>query len=279
MDATTQAALRRINREFYSRHAADFDRTRHPGGWPGWRSVVETAVSPTGRPLHVLDLGCGNGRFALFLENNPELLNHRPFTYHGIDLSSELIDHARAATAGVDHIRFQVDDIENCTLAEATHDLVTLFGVLHHLPGFKSRRRTLERAASAVAPGGLLALTCWQFADDPRFEDRRLDWCSAAGVDPAELEPGDHLLRWGQADTEGRRQSRRRSSRRLRRQRVGRPAHQARRYCHHTNEPELDRLVCGLQLAEVARYRSDGRGGRQNLYWLGAHNGAAATLS
>lgn len=255
MDASTQAALRQINRDFYSRHAADFDRTRHPGGWPGWRSVIETAVSPTDRPLHVLDLGCGNGRFALFLEHNPELLSHRPFTYHGIDLSSELIDHARAATAGVDHIRFQVDDIENCTLDEATHDLVTLFGVLHHLPGFDARRRNLERAASAVAPGGLLALTCWQFADDPRFEDRRLDWCSAAGVDPVELEPGDHLLRWGQAESG------------------------ARRYCHHTNEPELDRLACGLQLAEVARHRSDGPGGRQNLYWLGAHNGAAATLN
>lgn len=254
MDPSTQAALRRINRDFYSRHAADFDRTRHPGGWPGWRRVVETAVSPSGRPLRVLDLGCGNGRFALFLERNPELLGHRRFTYHGIDLSSELIDHARAATAGLDHVRFQVDDIENRALDEATHDLVTLFGVLHHLPSFDTRRRTLERAASAVASGGLLALTCWQFADDPNFERRRLDWASEAGVDPAELESGDHLLRWGTADSG------------------------ARRYCHHTGEPELDRLVANLPLAEVARYRSDGPGGRQNLYWLGARDGAAASL-
>ncbi len=254
MDTPTQAALRRINRDFYSRHAADFDRTRHPGGWPGWRRVVETAAQTTNRPLRVLDLGCGNGRFALFLEHNSQLRQDRPFVYHGIDLSSELIDHARAARAGLDHIRFEVNDIENCTLDEATYDLVTLFGVLHHIPGFDTRRRTLERAASAVAPGGLLALTCWQFADDPGFERRRLDWASEAGVDPAELEPGDHLLRWGPADS------------------------QARRYCHHTDEPELDRLACRLPLAEVAPYCSDGPGGRQNLYWLGARDGAA-TLS
>ncbi len=254
MNASTQAALRWINCDFYSRHAADFDRTRHPGGWPGWPRVVETGVSRIGRPLRVLDLGCGNGRFALFLEHNPELLSHRRFTYHGIDLSSELIDNARAATAGLDCIRFQVDDIEKRPLDEATHDLVTLFGVLHHLPSFDSRRRTLERAASAVAPGGLLAVTCWQFADDPRFEDRRLDWSSAAEIDPAELEPGDHLLRWGPGDS------------------------RARRYCHHTGEPELDRLVANLPLAEVTRYRSDGHGGRQNLYWLGARDGAAASL-
>ncbi len=275
MNTAAKAALRRINRDFYSRHAADFDRTRHPGGWPGWRRVVETAAQATDSPLRVLDLGCGNGRFALFLERNPDLRGRRPFTYAGIDLSAELIDHARTATAGLDHIGFQVDDIEKCPLDAATCDLVVLFGVLHHLPGFDTRRRTLERAAAAVAPGGLLALTCWQFADDPRFENRRLGWASEADVDPAELEPGDHLLRWGPAEPEGRRQSRRRSARRLRRQRVRRPAHPARRYCHHTDAPELDRLVHGLPLVEVARYRSDGSGGRQNLYWLGARDDAA----
>ena len=244
MDAATRTALRQINRDFYSRHAADFDRTRDPGGWPGWRRVAETAAPPTDTPLRVLDLGCGNGRFALFLEHNSELRGRQPFTYVGIDLSSELIDHARTATADLDHIRFEVDDIEECTVNRAAYDLVTLFGVLHHLPGFGSRRRALERAASAVAPNGLVAFTCWQFVDDPRFEKRRLDWSEEASIDPAELEPGDHLLRWGPAESG------------------------ARRYCHHTDDPELERLAHGLPLAEVDRYRADGPGNRQNLYWL-----------
>ena len=252
MNTATQTALRRINRDFYSRHAAEFDRTRQPGGWPGWQRVVQTAAQTANHPLRVLDLGCGNGRFALFLERNPDLRQRRPFTYLGIDLSSELVDHARTAAASLHHISFQVDDIEACPLGEATCDLAVLFGVLHHFPGFDSRRRTLERAASAVARGGLLALTCWQFADDPRFENRWLDWSSEAGVAAAELEPGDHLLRWGQPESE------------------------ARRYCHHTDEPELDRLVHDLPLAEVARYRSDGPGGRQNLYWLGVRDAAAS---
>ena len=246
MNPSTQAALRQINREFYSRYAADFDRTRHPGGWPGWRRVVEAAPRPTGRLLRVLDLGCGNGRFALFLERKPDLRSERPFDYFGIDSSAELIERARSACADPEHIRFEVDDIEKRPLDQASYDLVTLFGVVHHLPGFATRRRALERAAAALAPGGLLAVTCWQFADDARFESRQLDWGPDAGVDPAELEPGDHLLRWGPVNSG------------------------ARRYCHHTNEQELDRLVGGLPLTETARYRADGPGGRQNLYWLGA---------
>ena len=246
MDPSTQAALRHINRDFYIRYAADFDRTRHPGGWPGWQRVVEAAPRPTGRPLRVLDLGCGNGRFALFLDRNPELRSERPFDYLGIDSSAELIERAHSAGADRGHIRFERDDIETRPPDEATHDLVTLFGVVHHLPGFDNRRRALERAAAALAPGGLLAVTCWQFADDARFESRQLDWGPDAGVDPAELEPGDHLLRWGPGDSG------------------------ARRFCHHTDERELDHLVEGLPLAEHARYRADGPGDRQNLYWLGA---------
>ncbi len=85
----------------------------------------------------------------------------------------------------------------------------------------------------------------------PSHGSPTIDWSEHAAVDPGELEPGDHLLRWGPEDSG------------------------ARRFCHHTSEPELDRLVGGLPLAEVTRYRADGPGGRQNLYWLGTREGAA----
>ncbi len=251
MDTSTQAALCQINLDFYRRHAGHFDRTRRPGGWPGWRRVVGAAAGLTASRLRVVDLGCGNGRFALFLERNSRLRQTRPFGYLGIDLSRELIDRARAAAKGLNHVRFEVGDLATHRLGPKCHELVVLFGVLHHLPGFETRQRALERAARAVAPGGLLALTCWQFADDPGCESRTIDWSEHAAVDPGELEPGDHLLRWGPEDSG------------------------ARRFCHHTSEPELDRLVGGLPLAEVTRYRADGPGGRQNLYWLGTREGAA----
>ncbi len=270
MDPSTRAALRRINRSFYASHADDFHRTRHAGGWPGWTQVVERAAQAGRGALRVLDLGCGNGRFALFLDRRADLLGGRAFDYLGLDLSPELIARAEAAArqaAGRGPIRFLVGDMEAPGLegsapgmgAESEpevhaepepqpvklFDLVALFGVLHHIPGFAARRRVLERAASAAAPGGVLALTCWQFVDDPRFAQRRLDWRRDAGLDPEHREPGDHLLRWGP------------------------PGSGAVRYCHHVDEAELDRLVTDLPLAELDRYRADGPGGAQNLYWLG----------
>jgi len=195
--------------------------------------------------LRVLDLGCGNGRLALFLNQNPELRDHRPFTYLGLDTSAELVRRAGERTDGVDHTRFEVADLLNRPHQPGGWDLVALFGVLHHLPGFACRRQALKRAARAVAPGGYVALTCWQFPADPAFRKRVLSWSTETIVDESELEPGDYLLRWG---PEG---------------------DHACRYCHHVDEQELERLVADLPLQEIDRYRADGRGGRQNLYWLG----------
>ncbi len=247
-----------MNAAFYARNARDFDRTRHAAGWPGWRRVVRLAAAadegddgarggPSRRAaaLRVLDLGCGNGRFALFLERNSELRSRRPFHYRGIDLSPNLVGRARRASAAHLNIRFDIADLESCPLDLGAFDLVVLFGVLHHLPGLALRRQAIERAAAALAPGGLLAITCWQFTDAPDFARRRLDWDVETDVDPARLENGDHLLRWGGADST------------------------ARRYCHETTEDELALLIQDLALNEVDRYRADGADGRRNLYWLG----------
>ncbi len=70
MRAETAAALKRINRHFYSRHAAEFS-ARREAPWPGWRRVaegVERRRQDRAGVISVLDLGCGNGRLARFLD-------------------------------------------------------------------------------------------------------------------------------------------------------------------------------------------------------------------
>jgi 2-polyprenyl-3-methyl-5-hydroxy-6-metoxy-1,4-benzoquinol methylase len=61
----TRERLNTINREFYRVTAHDFDETRGQP-WPGWKRVLPYLKLP----LSVLDVGCGNGRFGVFLAQN-----------------------------------------------------------------------------------------------------------------------------------------------------------------------------------------------------------------
>ena len=80
MNPSTARALNRINRRFYAEIADAFSATRRDP-WPGWKRAVDKLQPTSGRGPRVLDLGCGNGRFASYLETEwgPD------FDYRGID--------------------------------------------------------------------------------------------------------------------------------------------------------------------------------------------------
>ena len=229
MNEPTRQRLIGINRDFYTHEADSFASSRdHP--WPGWVRVVD-ALEPG--PLSVLDAGCGNGRLARFLQTNREI------RYVGVDTSSALIDAARMQN-GQQHTRFEV--CEALESPAGPFDLIAVFGLMHHVPGFAQRVELLASLAARLAPAGRLAATFWRFGVDPRFEERLQDWGEASFA--RELEPGDHLLRWGESDG-------------------------VVRYCHFADDEELDRIVGFLHdegLTVVDRFRSDGRGGALNEY-------------
>ena len=189
-------------------------------------------------------MGCGNGRFGWFLsERQPEL------RYLGLDASAELLEIARSrgpigTAAELRQLDIVEQDLDAC-LGGRRFSLVALMGVLHHVPGAEHRRALLRALAGRLRPGGLLALTSWQFEAYQRFRDRIVAWeaynrDAAEPIDPAQLEPGDHLLRWGRGA-------------RL-------------RYCHFADEDETHALLTPLPCQTLASYRADGREGRLNHY-------------
>lgn len=178
----------------------------------------------------MLDVGCGNGRFGVFLADR---LGRDGLRYVGIDSSAALLDRARLALAGID-ARLEQRDIVEKPPDESLgqFDLVALFGVLHHIPGAERRRSLLRGLAERVAPGGLLVFAEWRFMDEARFRERVVAWDAGTQV-----EPGDYLLDWRRGENTV-------------------------RYCHHGDDAEHAQLVAATGMTTVAEYRADAA----NLY-------------
>lgn len=251
-----------LNNRFYRENASSFSATRQ-APWRGWDRVVEELIAarPTAAThLSVLDVACGNRRFARFLA---EKLPHTRLTYLGIDNCSELsgagdasAPSEMASTGGTSASEVVITcDLLSALLEDedplaniAPCDLLCCFGFMHHVPGAELRSVLAEWLVAHTQSGGIIALSCWRFMDDKRLATQARAVtrnCRACHPDLA-LEPNDYFLGWqGSADVP--------------------------RYCHYIDEWELDDLsvaACASGARELERFNADGDGGVLNRYLL-----------
>jgi 2-polyprenyl-3-methyl-5-hydroxy-6-metoxy-1,4-benzoquinol methylase len=244
MDLQTQQQLLALNKRFYATVAEPFDATRLAPS-VGKRELVkrlplEASPSPT-----VADIGCGNGRLAWLLDERGVSLD-----YVGVDANAQLLASAQAHTAGLRHVRTrfvqtdlaQPDWITQLSRPVAGFDIVTCLATLHHLPGYGLRQTVMQGVAELVAPGGVVAISTWQFLTSPRFTAKLVDWAEV-GIDLAQVEPGDALLPWHQGGY-------------------------AVRYVHQLDMEEVIGLATQAGLEVEATYFADGKEGNLNLYAL-----------
>lgn len=241
MNETHVQLLNALNAAFYAAEASEFSETRtHP--WAGFTRVLKhvTSSAPS-----VLDIGCGNGRLLQVLRTRFD----EGLRYVGFDASQPLLALARQRYHETD-ARFERGDFVQQDPAQVLpageYDLVTIFAVLHHVPQERRRLALLRAAAARLAPGGVLAFTLWRYDRDPRFAARCVPPAQAQLVTgltlrDEDLEVGDYLLRWGTGE-------------------------RALRYCHFVDEDELGRLLSGLDLTLVERFKADGAGDAMNDY-------------
>jgi len=244
MDEKTQRQLLQLNRDFYATVASSFDATR--GGLPvGWRQLRSWVPQPADRPLSVLDVGCGNGRFAW-------LLNEWGLAaaYVGVDADEQLLTLARSHAAELEGVQctFQQADFTtadwpaNVGLQQRHFDVVVCFAALHHVPGHRLRAQAVQTMASLLAPGGALILSHWQFLTSERFVRKQIAW-QTIGLSAADVERGDALLPWQQGKY-------------------------AVRYVHQTDAAEAKQLAAAAQMHIHEQFYADGKEGNLNLYTL-----------
>lgn len=234
MDEVTANALLRLNREFYQTFAIQFSATRQRLQ-PGIQQLLPRLVQVES----LLDLGCGNGELAHQLFNAGF-----SGSYTGLDFSERMLADAQQRLSLGGSVLLVPTDLGELDwgepLGSEVYQAVTAFAVLHHLPGDERRVRLLRSLHHLARAGGAIYLSNWQFLHSPRLKARIQPW-EKAGLNPAQVDPGDYLLDWRQGGL-------------------------GLRYVHHFSEAELTHLAQQASFEVMESYLSDGENGRLGLY-------------
>ena len=218
-----------LNRAFYEQVADPFAQSR-ARPQPGFALLLEHLPQPC---PHLLELGCGEGRFGRFLLERGVIEQ-----YTGIDFSATLLAKAAANTPGT----FLERDISQpgCLAGLGQFPAIACLAVLQHIPGRENRIQLLREMKEHVGERGRVLISTWQFLDSPRQQRKIVDW-SRVGLSRDEVEMHDYLLTWQRGGT-------------------------ALRYVCQIDQPELTALAQAAGLRVEHHFTSDGQEGNLSLY-------------
>lgn len=138
------------------------------------------------RDDHVIDIGCGNGRFA-------PLVGARHAHYDGLDYSEGLIDEARQKFPDYS---FTKGDATKLPYPENSFDIAYSFAMIHHLPGKELRKQFIRETYRVLHPGGKLIITAWDIWS-PRYFGKIFTTALTTLFGLTDLDIGDVMLTFG----------------------------------------------------------------------------------
>ena len=171
----TPADLLQVLDELFADEAGRWDRffaglqSDHPlaTGLPdenllNWHA--QGLLGPVAKGLRVLDIGCGEGRNALWLAS-------QGFAVEALDLSVQALAKAETRARDQGHvIRFHQGSLFALFAGLGGFDLVYDAGLLHHIQPHR-RPDYLAALAQLVRPGGKLGLVCFNERMGTRADD------------------------------------------------------------------------------------------------------------
>lgn len=251
ISASTAEQLSYVTSEFYAQQTQSFSATRQMP-WQGWQQCLDAMPQLlSGEKPSVLDVGCGNLRFARFLCDEVGIV---PAKYFAVDNCKPLVESGEVGThiselifIELDVIKSLLDNTLSSRLTVPACDLVVAFGFLHHVPGAQKRIQLLRTLLEKTKPGRFVCISFWQFMNSQKLaakaQKTTAQGLHALGIDASELEEHDYLIGWqDKADTW--------------------------RYCHHFSQDELDELLgsLGSDVRVCAQFSADGKDNNLNRY-------------
>jgi len=197
MNSKEITQILKLNELFYQSVSGDFSKTRQEP-WEGWGRVCETIVKTfnldelnNGQSnlkndgkntscIKILDLGCGNGRFLKYIRSKI-----KSFDYIGIDINNDLLLEAEKIEILSDKQKrkfIKKDVILDIKKIKGKYNVVTIFGLTHHIPDKSFRKKWFENLPRLLSNPALLIITFWEF----------------------DKNPGDYILGWGRQSKETR---------------------------------------------------------------------------
>lgn len=146
MNETEAQKLMKETQDSYDQMSDEFSASR-----ARFWDELEFLKDHTTHDDHVLDIGCGNGRFY-------PLIKERHAKYTGIDYSAKLIANAKKLHPDADFLHGNGTALP---FPEHSFDIVYSFAVLHHIPSNKLRAEFVSEARRVLHPDGILVLTVW----------------------------------------------------------------------------------------------------------------------
>ena len=236
MDTTDK--ILNLNNSFYIQVADSFNQTRQIL-WQGWSKLFAYFDKTSFYPESFLDLGCGNGRFV----ENIKAVNKGKFLYLGIDNNKFLIREANTKYKS-EYVKFKLDDIFNELKTHKKFDLITLFGVFHHMPSVEMRIKLLGALKRYLNPNGKIIFTTWNFKDRKLFTNRlKPRDIEILGIDPKTLDKQDFFLRWSDNS-------------------------KAVRFCHYYSKTEIKTVLKATGLKIEYCFNADGGNKKTNTYYI-----------
>lgn len=245
MNDQTIKAILKLNKDFYDKISEHFDQTRN-APWQGWDKLLEIinrnfVNKMESDKISILDLGSGNGRFYKYLH---KILGSK-FRYDGVEWNEFLLTKAKSAYGDGLFSKLDIfsDEIEHLK----NYDVIVAFGITHHIPDNKYRKKWFSTISNHLNDNGMLAITFWDFKQDKRFATavKEIDF-GGFKLSMNEIDNEDFFLGWDNMEN-------------------------TYRYFHYYTEDEKAQLTNEMGLKLVEDYISDGKDDILNNYliWKG----------